>query len=265
MFNGLVQVNIELTSRCNKSCWFCGRREREKMYGDQNYGDIDFETLRIISNQLPIGTIIALHNNGEALLYPRLGEAISLFKNRGFHVYTVSNGKLLMERYGEIVNNLDQISISVIENDTPEEKELQYNILKRFVETKKDKSPFTVLRFVGNIKDEEQYIKLGLPIVRRTIHLPKGSIGYRNEPMKPEFLVCWDLMSRLAINRFGDISLCVRFDPDGDLVLGNVKTSSLRAVWSHPKRLNIINNMIAGKRIGFCGTKCQFWGIPTGN
>jgi MoaA/NifB/PqqE/SkfB family radical SAM enzyme len=28
--NGLGNINIELTSRCNKSCWMCGRRKVEK-------------------------------------------------------------------------------------------------------------------------------------------------------------------------------------------------------------------------------------------
>ena len=28
--NGLGNINIELTSRCDKSCWMCGRRKVEK-------------------------------------------------------------------------------------------------------------------------------------------------------------------------------------------------------------------------------------------
>lgn len=264
MLNGLVQINVELTSRCNKSCWMCGRRKREREYGDQGYGDIEFSLLETIASQCPSGLIVALHNNGEPLLYPRLHDAIKLFKDRGCHVYMVSNGKLLMEKRDDILYNLDQVSVSIIENDTDEERELQYDILRRFCASKSyfDK-PLVVLRFVGDIDNIKQYDNLELHTVQRTIHRPEGSVGYRSKPMKPEFLVCWDLMSRLAINRYGAISLCVRFDPEGELILGNIKEMGLDQAWNSPKRLNTVNNMVCGKRIGFCGEKCQFWGIPT--
>lgn len=259
-----IQLNVELTSRCNKNCWMCGRRQREKLYGNQNYGDIDFELLKIIASQLPIGTIVALHNNGEFLLYDMLYEAIELFKDNGCYVYGVSNGKLLMEKRSEVLNNLDQVCISVIEDDTDEERELQYETLLKFSASKSylDK-PLVVLRFVGDIKDEQRYIDLGLPIVRRTLHKPEGSIGYRSEPMRPEFLVCWDLMTRLSINRFGDISLCVRFDHSGELILGNVRNMTIHEAWRCDKRMDVVDNMINGKRIGYCGEKCSYWGVPT--
>lgn len=264
MLNGLVQINVELSSRCNKACWMCGRRKRERELGDQNYGDIDFSVLETIASQCPKGLIVALHNNGDSFLYPRLHDAIKLFKGKGCHVYMVTNGKLLMEKRDDILYNLDQVSVSVIENDEEWEKELQYKILRQFIASKSylDK-PLVVLRFVGDIKDEQRYIDLGLPIVKRTIHKPEGSFGYRNEPMKPEFLVCWDLISRMTINRYGTISLCVRFDPTSELVLGNVKEMTLDTAWNSTKRLNTIDNMICGKRIDFCGKKCTFWGIPT--
>ena len=34
-FNGLTTVNVELTSRCNKSCWMCGRRKVDAEYRGQ--------------------------------------------------------------------------------------------------------------------------------------------------------------------------------------------------------------------------------------
>ncbi len=262
MLNGLVQVNVELTSRCNKECWFCGRRERDKIYGTGNYGDMDFKLVKKIASQLPKNTIIALHNNGEPLLYPELGSAIKTFKNHGLFVYTVTNGKLLMKKYNDIVNNIDQISISIIEKENSDEQKLQLDVLKEFLFKKKENKPYVVLRYVGNV-DESLYKDLNLPIVRRTVHLPKGSVGYRKEPMRPEFLVCWDLMSRLAIDRFGDISLCVRYDPEREIVIGNIENMTIDEAWNSEKRLNIVENMIAGKRTGFCNSKCQFWGIPT--
>lgn len=52
--NSLANVNIELTRRCNKSCWMCGRRKVEKDYPELTleYGDMDFELARKIARQL---------------------------------------------------------------------------------------------------------------------------------------------------------------------------------------------------------------------
>lgn len=40
--NGLGTINIELTSRCNKNCWMCGRRKVDREYPELalNYGDM---------------------------------------------------------------------------------------------------------------------------------------------------------------------------------------------------------------------------------
>jgi hypothetical protein len=39
--NGLYCVHLELTSRCNKNCWMCGKRkvDRECQAIAMNYGD----------------------------------------------------------------------------------------------------------------------------------------------------------------------------------------------------------------------------------
>ena len=79
---GLANVNVELTSRCNKNCWMCGRRKVERDYPELalKYGDMDFRLVRKIARQLPPNVVVQLHNNGEALLYPRFGDAVKLFR-----------------------------------------------------------------------------------------------------------------------------------------------------------------------------------------
>ena len=66
-----------------------------------------------IAEQLPPNIVVQLHNNGESLLYPRLGEAFRLFNRQITNV--VTNGKLLVEKADEIIDNIDTIAISVIE------------------------------------------------------------------------------------------------------------------------------------------------------
>jgi MoaA/NifB/PqqE/SkfB family radical SAM enzyme len=264
-FNGLTQINVEFTSRCSKTCWHCGRRERDRLYGMDNYGDMDIGLIQMIASQVPEGIVIATHNNGESMLHPRFGEGVALFKERGCFVYSVTNGKHLMDKFDQIVNNLDAVSVSVIENDDEIEKQFQFEVLREFIATKGDKKPFVTLRFVGNIEDEEKYVDLGLIVVRRTLHQPKGSMGYRKIATIPECGVCWDFITRLAIDRFGNVSCCVRFDPEGELRLGNLNDMTLEKSWNSEKRIKLRELHTSGKRkdIPYCGDKCEFWGVPT--
>lgn len=262
-FVGLTQINCELTSRCDKNCWMCGRRERERLYGNQDYGDMDFDMVELIADEVPTGIIVAFHNNGEPLLYPRLGEAISLFRDQT--TYFVSNGLTLMKRANELIDNLDIISVSVIENEREEVAERQYNEIIDFLSLKGDRKPRFILRFVGKA-DEKRYKDLDVLKVRRVLHLPRGSVGYRKPPTIPEHGVCLDLLNRLAIDRFGNVSLCVRFDPEGELRLGNISETPLVDLWNCEKRKKIVGMHISGQRhkVPYCGDKCEFYGVPTG-
>lgn len=73
-FNGLYSVHLELTSKCNKDCWMCGRRKIDREHTEiaMNYGDMDFELARKIAEQLQEGIIVQFHNNGEPLLLSRI-------------------------------------------------------------------------------------------------------------------------------------------------------------------------------------------------
>jgi len=261
-FNGLTTVNVELTSLCNKNCWMCGRRKTERDYPELvlKYGHMDFELVEKIANELPPGIVVQLHNNGEPLLYPRFGEAAKLFDKQIKNI--VTNGKLLVEKAEEIIDNLDTIAVSIIEND--DEADEQYEILKKFLEIKGDRKPYTVLRLNGDV-DPERYEALGLTIVSRTIHSPMGSFNYRKSPTIPEVGMCLDFLNHLAINKDGDVSICVRFDPKRLGVLGNVNEESLSDIWNGEKRMKWKELHMQGRRkeIPLCAY-CHFWGVPTG-
>lgn len=116
-FNGLTTVNVELTSRCNKNCWMCGRRKIDREHPDiaLDYGDMDFELVKSIAKQLQPGIVVQFHNNGEPLLYPRLKEAIGLFAGQIKCMDT--NGKLIVQRADDIIENLNTLTVSTFEND----------------------------------------------------------------------------------------------------------------------------------------------------
>jgi len=261
-FNGLSFVNVELTSRCNKKCWMCGRRKIEKNYPElAKWGDMEFELVTSISSQLPRGIVVQLHNNGEPTLYPKLYDALQCFKRQVRQFDT--NGKLIFDRAEEIINNLEVITISVIEND-PEGDE-QYEITKQFLDLKGDRKPHVVYRMLGEVEKRERWEKLPGLIANRTLHSPMGSFQYRKEPTRPEHGICLDLLTHLVIDRYGKVSPCVRFDPERVGIIGDANKEKLIDIWNGKERKKWIDSNIEQRRdkIPLC-SKCEFYGIATG-
>ena len=261
-FNGLSTVNVELTSRCNKNCWMCGRRKIDRDYPEiaMNYGDMEFSLVEKIARQLPPGIVVQLHNNGESLLYPRFGEATSLFNKQIKCLDT--NGKLIVKKADEIIDNLDTLTISVIESD-PEEEE-QYELVKQFLDIREDRRPNLIYRCLGKV-DLEKWQKLPGIVATRILHDPLGSFKYQKNPTIPEAGICLDMLSHMTIDRFGKVSICVRFDPKRLVVIGDANTTPLIDIWNGPKRKKWLKYHIEGKRnkIPLC-SYCEFWGVPTG-
>ena len=258
---GLANVNIELTNFCNKNCWMCGRRKVERDYPELvlQYGNMDFALVEKIAKELPSGIMVQLHNNGEPLLYPRFGEAVKLFDRHITNI--VTNGKLLVEKADEIIDNLDTLAISVFEND--KEGEEQYKIMEEFFRIKGDRKPSVIIRLNGNV-DSARYEKFGVPFARRVIHAKMGSFNYKVDSTISEVGICLDFLNHLAINKDGDVSICVRFDPKKLGVLGNVRDQTIGEIWNGPKRIQWKEFHKQGRRdkISLC-SYCQFWGIPT--
>lgn len=260
-FEGLSTVNIELTDRCNKNCWFCGRRKREREHPEiiAQYGDIDFDLLEKIAHELPPNIVVQLHNNGESTLYPRFGEAAKLFSRQITNI--VTNGSLLLKRMDHIVGNLDTITVSVIENDP--DGEAQLDTIREFIRLKGEKRPQVILRFNGNV-DAKKYEDLNLIKARRILHDPMGSFNYKKPPTIPEIGICWDFLHHMAINHRGEVSICVRYDPEQVGVIGDAQTERLVDVWNSPQREEWLEYHKTSRRdlVPLC-KKCDFWGVPT--
>jgi radical SAM protein with 4Fe4S-binding SPASM domain len=262
IFSGLYCVHLELTSRCNKDCWMCGRRKVDREHPDIafSYGDMDFELLQSISQQLPPFIVVQFHNNGEPLLYPRFGDAIKLFANQ--IKCTDTNAKLLLVKSEEIINNLDTLTISVIEND-PDADE-QYDLVTKFLKIKRKHKPNMIYRCLGNV-DLERWRKLEGTIAQRILHNPLGSFSYIKTPTVPEIGICLEILNHMAISRNGDVSLCVRFDPNRLGVIGNATKDKLADIWNGPQRIQWLRLHVDGfrEKIPLC-SHCDYWGVPTG-
>lgn len=261
-FNGLSTVNIELTSRCNKNCWMCGRRKIDRDYPNiaLNYGDMDFKLVKSISEQLPDKILIQFHNNGEPLLYPKFGDAISLFSKNIKCIDT--NAKLIVDKSDEIINKLDTMTISIFQDD-PEQDE-QYECVKQFIDLRGDKKPNLIYRCLGKV-DIKRWSELPGIVATRILHNPLGSFKYEKNPTVPEVGICLDILNHLVIDRFGRVSPCVRFDPKRIGVIGDLNKQTLLEIWNGPERKKWVEYHKQGKRnkIALC-SYCEFWGVPTG-
>lgn len=260
--SGLSTINIELTSRCNKACWMCGRRKVDREYPELalNYGDMDFGLLEQIAPQIPEGIVVQFHRDGDALLYPRFREAVALFPRNIRNI--VTNGKLLVSKADEIIDCLETMSISIFEND--DEAEEQRELIGEFLSLKGDRKPFVSLRLIGDV-DETPYRKFNQLIIKRALHAPMGSFNYRKRtPTIPEIAICWDFLRHPCVDREGNLFICVRFDPTRLGLLGNLRDNTLDELWNGSKRKEWLDLHVAGKRssVPLCA-KCEFWGVPT--
>lgn len=264
-FNGLTTVNLELTNRCNKACWMCGRRKIEaenpgKMMFDK---DMDFALVEKIAPQLPPGIVVQFHNNGDPLLYPRLPEALDLFKRQVRCFDT--NGKLLVKRAHDIMGRADTVTVSTFERD-PEWEE-QYALIKEFLKLKGKSGPRLIIRCLGELGEKRLalYKETGCLMVPRILHSPDGSFNYTRQTTIPEVGFCIEIMNHMAVNTRGEVSFCVRFDPDRHGVIGDASKEKLLDIWNSKKRRDYIKAHIEGRRgeLDLCG-KCHYWGIPRG-
>jgi len=242
----------------------CGRRLIDKEFPEiaLQYGDMNFPLVKKLSKQLPPDIVIQFHNNGEPLLYPRFGEAISLFPHQ---IRTMdTNGKLIVQKADEIIDTLDTMTISVIEND-PEGDE-QYELVKQFLDLRGDRKPNLVYRCLGKVDKIERWEKLPGILCTRILHSPFGSFSYSKNPTIPEIGMCLEILNKMVIDRFGKVSICVRFDPKRVGVIGDANTTPLHEIWNSKQRKKWIQHHIQGRRdlIPLC-SYCEFWGVPTGS
>lgn len=259
-------INIELSNACNKDCFMCGRRKREKKLSfNKIYSDnIDFRLLEKIAEELSgMNILLQFHWDGEPTMYPRLKDALSLFRGN-FRCFN-TNGILLVEKSKEIIGNLETLTLSTFENDP--DREEQWTIFKEFLRIKGNDFPNVIIRRLGNISNEwkKKYEDSGILIADRILHSPDGSFSYSKKTIVPEHGICLEALMHPAINVFGDMSQCVRYDPDKINVLGNVNNNTIEEIWCGDKRNQWLQLHVAGARHKhlLC-SNCEFWGIPRG-
>lgn len=258
----ISQINIELTSWCDKSCYFCGH-QNPKVNPNLRKGDISLDLLRDIANQLPLDPylVVQFHRDGEPLLYPELNKALAMFSTH--IVSVVTNGKKLAERWDDLLF-ADVITVSAFHGD-PEggDQDLAISAFLGLL-SGEEVRPRLMVKVVGEIEPEREELwrKLGVEVIHRRLHVPHDSRDYRKGlPPIPEHGICLDLLHHPSIDWEGNVYLCNRLDIDGRRKLGNLADASLATIlsWRDP----VIEMHRQGKR-GECAPcrGCEFYGIP---
>lgn len=102
-----TSIMIKLTNRCNLRCGFCSQGESKNV-------DLDWNTImKVLQEANQYGVYEIVYSGGEPLLYDRFREVIEYGKQLGLRQVLVTNGIYLDKHLDEVLDNVDQIGISI--------------------------------------------------------------------------------------------------------------------------------------------------------
>lgn len=263
---GLAQINVELTSACNKQtlCGFCGH-QNSAIHPDRRDGAMSPDLVRSLALALdPLGrnVVVQFHRDGDPLAV-NPGWALGRF-HRNIRSL-VTHGETLGRLAPQIVENCEAVTVSIFRGDP--DRSLQLDSLREFLAYKRDRLPRVFLKVVGDMSDDEldEYAALDVPLMRRLLHIARGNARYAGGlPAMPEHGVCLDLLHHPSVAWDGRVYVCNRLDPTDRGLIGDLKTQTLGEIWNGELRAQWIQMHLDGRReqVPPC-RDCQYYGIPT--
>lgn len=265
MLGGLAQINIEITSRCNKQtlCGFCGH-QNAAIHPRREDGDMGTPLVKALAREVPTGIVVQFHRDGDPLAYgDDLRIPLHLFDGRVRSI--VTHGETLGTRAPELIGHCESVCVSIFRGDP--DREIQLASLRSFLDQKGDQLPRVFLKVVGDMSDVElvPYVDLGVPLMRRLLHIARNNSRYTGGmPAMPEHGMCLDLLHHPSVAWNGDVYLCNRLDSHGAGILGNCYAESLSDIWNGERRAQWVQSHRDGRRedVPLC-RDCHYYGIPT--
>ena len=145
-----------------------------------------------VVEQLPKGTEVDFHKDGEPLLHPKIDSFIQTAKNYGFFTHIVTNGILLNKWKERIVDSgLDLLTVSLIDD-------IPHRSINQFMEYKGDRKPLTQLKCYQDYGAYPLYDK----IILRELH--NWTDDEERKTRKP----CSKLLNYCAVNWDGGFAIC---------------------------------------------------------
>jgi hypothetical protein len=186
-----MQIYVDVTNHCNKKCSFCPMKDR---YTENLFpmGFMDWSLYVSIIDQLPKGTNVDFHKDGEPLLHPQIEHMILYAKEKGMFTHLVTNGILLGRmKYKIVYSELDLLTVSIID-------EIPFESINTFMYYKGDEKPFTQLKTYG----DHDLLPLSDKVLEREVH--NWTDDLERKTQKP----CSKLLNSLAITWDGYYTVC---------------------------------------------------------
>ena len=266
-------VKIEITSRCNYNCEYCGVKDskREKK-------DIDSGLMRELIFECCLNDIqeIGFFLLGEPLLNPKLCDYISYAKSLEMRTFVTTNGSLcdvkMFSRLQEAgldslkfsinamspleyekvhgVDNLDKVCNYLMDcNEIATTTKLSVSTIWNKEHENEMWAFDEMLELVGI----EQYY---LPLYNQGGHTKGklyGNIGRLDNPVKPD--PCWNLFTQAHINVDGCMTACC-FDHTGDFIVGDLNKVSFEEAWHSDKFQKLREQHLNGELSDSLCAKC---------
>ena len=222
---------------------------------------------------------IYYHLMGEPLTHPLLPDFLKLAKEKEFKSIITTNGTLLKERGGEILNaGVHKINVSLHSQENGSESEHVKYLLEiaEFAKQASNKGVIVVFRlwnngFDGDKNDtalkvlkerfsgEWQEHRHGTKICDN-LYLEYGERFEwpdKNEDIKGERFFCYGLKDQFGILVDGTVVPCC-LDSDGVIELGNVFTSNVDSILNSKRATDMVKEFKSGKASEDLCKRCGF-------
>jgi MoaA/NifB/PqqE/SkfB family radical SAM enzyme len=254
--SSLMIINIELTNHCNHKCKFCSTGLNTNI---RKKGKMDFETFKLIAQQISPGTTVVIAGFGE----PFLNTELELFLEYA-HTFGVTSNLQLLSNFGAIsekrirrlldypfkrlVVSLDSMSretfieyrgcddfdnvlnnITILSDEMKKRKTITQEIMIQMVVTKKnihEKELFIDyakrMNFIPRLKQLNTHNSFARELEINEFEVPELS-RYSDLSYSRSCMWAWGGMMVLWN---GDVTICCQ-DPQGIEVHGNIRSDSI--------------------------------------
>jgi len=262
---GPERVDIETTSICNTSCYFCphSKMKREKKHMSDAIFNKSLEEIKKhnVKN-------VSVSFMGEPLIDPKFFERVKKIKDSYECTTFISTNALQLTKEKSLrmieskldtiiisLDGVDQDSFSKIREGSFEKTVRNIEELISLKEKMKSETPYITLRIMvssENKKDTKRFIERWEGKVNE-IAFGKVHTWCEGGIKKSLNSPCLFLWSTLLILSNGDVVPCC-MDYEGKLKLGNIMENSLEEIWNGEKIKMLRRQHINKKFSGICAT-----------
>ncbi|MFN0200594.1 MAG: radical SAM/SPASM domain-containing protein [Bacteroidia bacterium] len=274
------EINIEFSSQCNLRCKFCALDHEKPKHSITSEILEKFFVNFIEDKRFQQIEIINLHNGGETLLHPKLGEMLGIIKKykdlakeKGLRFPKISlltNGMLLRERVSKLILDLDVIdTIGVsIDGGTPQVFEdfrvnakwsKMYENVKTFHGLNEGKGHPTEMYSICCVSDEnplgtewmhpefQEVLGLFDRYELRRFHSWGGEIDGIASREKKHKIGCTMAMRQMVLLPNGDVTVCCN-DLNSKGVVGNMMDKDFISVYKSQERQKYLTLLLKGQK-----------------